>query len=72
MLDPTIGAEFGVDNPVTGPVFHGESLAPWDFNGGGTATAFPWTVKLAAGSHVVRAVLTRPDGTAPGGNSAHI
>lgn len=40
-----------------------ELTAPWDFNGGGTPTAFPYVVGLAAGGHTIAAVLTRPDGS---------
>jgi CotH kinase protein/Bacterial Ig-like domain/Lamin Tail Domain/Fn3 associated/Chitobiase/beta-hexosaminidase C-terminal domain len=61
--EAAVSVKFFLDNPTTGTAFRTEGLAPWDFNGGGIATATPWTSTLAAGSHTIRALLTRPNGT---------
>ena len=60
---PAVNVRFYLDTPTTGTPVRLEGAAPWDFGGGGTATAFPYTNGLAAGSHTISAVLTRPDGT---------
>jgi hypothetical protein len=40
-----------------------EIKAPWDLGGGGDTSASPYVLNLSPGSHTVRAVLARPDGT---------
>ncbi len=65
-LDSTqaaVSVRFYLDVPVTGTVFRTEGSAPWDFAGGSLTTASSYRVTLAAGTHVVRAVLTRANGT---------
>jgi hypothetical protein len=61
--EPAVNVKFYLDNPTTGAVFRTEGLAPWDFNGGGIATATPYVNRLTPGVHTIRAVLTRPNGT---------
>jgi hypothetical protein len=61
--EPAVNVKFYLDNPTTGVVFRAEGLAPWDFNGGGIATATPYVNRLTVGVHTIRAVLTRPNGT---------
>jgi len=63
VTDPAVGVRFFLDTPVTGSPSRIEGAAPWDFGGGGAATAFPYTNFLADGAHTITAVLTRPDGT---------
>ena len=53
--------QFFLDNATT--PLRTEGAAPWDFGGGGTATANPFTNTLSAGTHSIRAVLTRTDNT---------
>ena len=60
---PAVSVRFYLDTPGTGTPFRIEGAAPWDFAGGGTATAFPYNNALAAGPHTITAVVTRPDGT---------
>ncbi len=64
-LDTTAAAtavRFYLDAPTTGTPYRTETGAPWDFNGGGTATALPYVNNLAAGSHTIRAVLVAAGG----------
>ncbi|MEZ5407285.1 MAG: Ig-like domain-containing protein [Acidimicrobiales bacterium] len=63
VADPAVGVRFFLDGPVTGSPIRIEGAAPWDFGGGGSTTAFPYTNALANGSHTINALLTRPDGT---------
>ncbi len=54
---------FYLDTPVTGAALRTEGTAPWDFNGGSITTAIPFANNLTVGTHTVRAVLTRVNGT---------
>ena len=48
---------------LNGTTVRTESLAPWDFNGGATTVpATAYVVNLAAGTHTISAILTRPKG----------
>jgi glucose/arabinose dehydrogenase len=57
--DAAVNVKFFLD----GVLKRAEGLAPWDFNGGGIATATPFANTLANGSHTITTTLTRPDGT---------
>ncbi len=54
---------FYLDTPTTGTPVRIEGAAPWDFAGGATAAASPYVNRLATGTHTIRALLTRADGT---------
>lgn len=60
---PGVNVRFFLDTPSTGTPFRIENLAPWDFGGGATLTADPYTSNLSRGPHTISAVLTRSDGT---------
>ena len=56
--------EFWLDAPVTSPPTHVESGAPYDFAGGTTAAANPWSPgSVAPGPHTVTTRVTKTDGT---------
>ncbi len=54
---------FYLDTPTTGTPFRTDRSAPWDFNGGSTSTATAYVNNLSRGTHTIRAVLTRSNGT---------
>ena len=58
-----VSVRFYLDTPVTGVPRRTEGAAPWDFSGGNLTTATPFTNNLTVGTHTVRAVLTRANGT---------
>jgi glucose/arabinose dehydrogenase len=61
--EPASSVRFFVDQPVTGAAQRVELTAPWDLAGGSITAAFPYTANLTVGDHVIRALLTRPNGT---------
>jgi hypothetical protein len=66
-LQPGTRVQFFLDGSPT-PRWT-EVSAPWDFNGGGTATANAFVNNLSAGPHRIHAELTRPDGSTQGFNA---